>query len=298
MAQTPTTGVTPSSHAAGGFQESSGMLPENPYRSAPSTMQSTDVAPISFQAVNARKVPQNAARATPPKASSAQQPSGNSTVAPSGLQTARTPSSAQPTPPNMDSLDAAMSDPATYGTRSRNRTSNARPNYAEDMEMDFEYSSAATTTKKKASVAQGPANPDEAKHADDLAQYVATNDHAPKQSNPSTPVPTVTVPKKRKAAGAVANHLPTPPTSAAPAAVASRKSGTSASTAMARETNLMTFTKHKHRLNKKGELVADDGTKLAVNGKPTPSLFLPLKIRIAAYPASPSHECLRLRPFR
>ena len=41
--------------------------------------------------------------------------------------------------------------------------------------------------------------------------------------------------------------------------------------------------KHKSCLNKKGELVADDGTKLAINGKSDPNISF---FEIPTYPAS------------
>jgi len=167
-----------------------------------------------------------------------------------------------------------MADAATYGTRSRNRGGNARPNYAEDQEMDLDLSSTATT-KKKGSGGQAPAllNPEAVERVATPTQFTPVNSKTAKESTPSAAAPaaaTSHISKKRKAAGAVPNHSHTPPASAtpAPASAASRKSTTLGSSSLTRETNMMTFTKHRSCLNKKGELIADDGTKLAVNGKP------------------------------
>ena len=84
----------------------------------------------------------------------------------------------------------------------------------------------------------------------------------------STPAAASGSSKKRKTAGASASITRPPPHPATNPAV-SRK--TASPSALTRETNLMTFTKYKACLNKKGELVADDGTKLAVNGKQHPT---------------------------
>ncbi|CAK4031978.1 Lid2 complex component snt2 [Lecanosticta acicola] len=163
-------------------------------------------------------------------------------------------SSAPATHPSTNT-DVAMLD-ATYGTRSRNRT-NTRPNYAEDQDMDFEFSSAATTTsKKKAADAPPPLQ---------TTSLQAVNVAGPsnKESTPTNSGAGTATSKKRKAPAAALQQTAAASSIPPPAAV--RKSGASASSAMARETNVMTFSKHRNTLNKKGELVADDGTKLSVN---------------------------------
>ncbi len=171
----------------------------------------------------------------------------------------------------MQTLDGNMDDAATHGTRSRNRnTGNSRINYAEDQEMDLDFTSAASTSKKKTaleSAAQMPAI-GELKRSGDQPRSMAGG------SKDSTPVAAASVSKKRKAAGGMPQHLQTPPVSASPAAVVMRRPATAASSASARESNVTTFMKHKSCLNKKGELVADDGTKLAINGKSDPQHLL------------------------
>ncbi|KAK0309342.1 putative PHD type zinc finger protein with BAH domain-containing protein [Friedmanniomyces endolithicus] len=221
----------------------------------------------SFQAVNARAVTGTPAlsgvRPTPPTAPAAPlHNSGSPAVTPSGPRPAQTSSSVHGLPSHMQTLDGNMDDAATHGTRSRNRnTGNSRINYAEDQEMDLEFASAASTSKKKTvldSAAQMPAI-GELKRSGDQPRSMAGG------SKDSTLVASASVSKKRKAAGGVPQHLQTPPVSASPAAVAMRRPATTAPSASARESNVMTFMKHKSCLNKKGELVADDGTKLAVN---------------------------------
>lgn len=234
-----------------------------------------ETTPSTFQAVNsgvvAAKPPSggdaDAQTGPPPKAASVTQKAAQT------AQTSSGPSRPVNSPLPPDALDGTMTEAAaTYGTRSRNRTGNARPNYAEDQEMDIDYSSsAATTVTKKKPPAEGmPAaqNVAEAKRAHDLNRLVSggvngTAVHAdtpgPKESTPAAPGNS----KKRKAVAAPSSAQ-TPPVSNSPLPSTARKP--IAASAVARETNIMTFTKHKNCLNKKGELIADDGTKLGVNG--------------------------------
>lgn len=169
-----------------------------------------------------------------------------------------------------------MTDPATYGTRSRNRTGNARPNYAEDQDMDFDHSAAAATKKKASGGGQTPIpqQPEEPKRVDDVARgFTAVNNPAAKHLTPGAAAPAASSSKKRKAASNLAQQAQPSSASTTPAPTASRKPPASTSLVTTRETNVMTFTKHRSCLNKKGELVADDGTRLTVNGKPDGLLF-------------------------
>ncbi|GIZ43544.1 hypothetical protein CKM354_000676700 [Cercospora kikuchii] len=231
----------------------------------------------SFQAINSRAASENARNATP--AATGQQrgsssdltpPRGDAAVGPKAAQTAQTSTSAsQPSKlsSQVDGLDGAMAE-ASYGTRSRNRTS-TRPNYAEDQDMDLEFTSAATTGKKKgldasAATTQGTS---ETKRGPDATSFQAVNSNATsaKDSNASTPTAAGTT-KKRKAAGNAAAALSGNGASATPPPGAARKPAVpTGSSTLARETNIMSFSKHRSCLNKKGELVADDGTKLSVN---------------------------------
>ena len=231
-----------------------------------------EMTPSAFQAVNSGVVAANASSGSdadaqagpPPKAASVTQKD------PQTAQTSSGPSQSLNSSLPADGVDGGMTETAaTYGTRSRNRTGNARPNYAEDQEMDIDYSSAATTATKKKQAADGMQvlqGAAEAKRAHDFNRLVSgsvNGTHAdspgPKESTPASSGN----PKKRKA-GAAPASTQTPPVSNSPAPANARKPAAASSTA--RETNIMTFTKHKSCLNKKGELVADDGTKFAVNG--------------------------------
>lgn len=247
---------------------------------APSTFPATQERPSSsFQAINSRAVAENASTSM----STAASPPNGAAVAQEASQTAQdseAPNSHQD-PSHMEDLDGSMAaDVATYGTRSRNRTGNARPNYAEDQDtMDFELSSAAAATKKKPTAKDAAAadsathNAAEAKRAQEFARLIAVNGNGAsgngdgtKESTPGASGVASSVSKKRKAAGgAPAVLTQTPPPSNSPAPTASRKLAPPST--VARETNVMTFTKHRSCLNKRGELVADDGTKLSVNGK-------------------------------
>lgn len=186
-------------------------------------------------------------------------------------------------PSQADARDATMTDAATYGTRSRNRAGNNRPNYAEDQEMDFELSAAAT--KKKALLEAAANAAPSADSAPSFAGFTAVNSVSAGSSTPTakdaTPGLGAPTTKKRKA--------PMQPTqnSPVPTASATRKAGAPAtSSAAARESNIMTFTKHKYLLNKRGELVTDDGTKLCVNGKRLlPPEHMALVEVAAIYPA-------------
>jgi hypothetical protein len=237
----------------------------------------------TFQAVNAKPFAENASTSM---STAAQGTKADPTPPPKGAavtqsdhqaQTSSEPSQPAKASSQFDGLDGAMSaDGATYGTRSRNRTGNARPNYAEDQDMDFEYSAASTKKKAPASESAtlGSQNNADAKRAREFAQLLGTsNDGTPPSGNGAgskelTPGATSGLSKKRKAVGPPATLTETPPATNSPAPSASRK--VAAPSTMARETNVMTFTKHKYCLNKKGELIADDGTKLSVNGKPCP----------------------------
>ncbi|KAK6415998.1 hypothetical protein LTR95_017516, partial [Oleoguttula sp. CCFEE 5521] len=96
-------------------------------------------------------------------------------------------------------------DASSYGTRAR-RGGHQRLNYSEDKEMDFEFTSAATTKSKKGAAPDGP----DAKRAKELPQSSSLNGGASQfnaaQSAKESPsagsaAPTTNV-KKRKATAA------------------------------------------------------------------------------------------------
>ena len=165
-------------------------------------------------------------------------------------------------PTATSNTDSAMTDVPIYGTRSRNRTGTARPNYAEDQDMDFEYNASNKADSKRVLPAAEPKQAQEQNSAKFIAvnnsgpaEKVTTKDIIPGTSSFST-VPS----KKRKAASGAVNA-----TSSGTATPINRV-GTPSNNVSERASNTMAFIKHKALL-KNGKLVADDGTTFAVNGK-------------------------------
>ncbi|KAK5172320.1 putative PHD type zinc finger protein with BAH domain-containing protein [Saxophila tyrrhenica] len=234
----------------------------------------------TFQAINAQAVNQNASASVNTAAQGRNDPGPPPHRAPvtqslpQQAQTSAGPSQPTKPLPQFDGIDGAMSADATYGTRSRNRGGNARPNYAEDQEMDFEYSSSTAATKKKpapdsATPTSTSQNTSEAKRAREFAHLIGNGtptSAAETAGKEATPTAAMNPSKKRKAAGppATLTQTQTPPAATnSPLPTASRKIAPPSATA--RETNIMSFSKHRACLNKKGDLIADDGTKLSVN---------------------------------
>ena len=188
------------------------------------------------------------------------------------------------------STDANGASP--YGTRSRNRTGNARPNYAEDreLEMDFEW-----TSSKKTQVAANSTIPSNVLHGDNdkppatntrRSSTTASvgpittnkpvtinlqNSNLPGMSSFSVYPEATTGPtapsRKRKAPGngPVTTHTSSALTQTSAAAM-SRRFPPPSNASRLRATNLMTFENCQGYL-KNGKLKADDGTTLAVNGE-------------------------------
>ena len=166
----------------------------------------------------------------------------------------------------------------SYGTRSRIRTGGARPNYAEDKELDMEIEATGlvrkSTSKKEKSLAL-PSN------------YIGTNGDAPVRSGfaainsgsvggqnrnvdhastVSTSDDRATAPmsKKRKQPGS--STTVTAPASTNGVASRSRVAMATQSKSYV-ETNMLSFERSKARLNSRTQLVADDGTVLSTNGQ-------------------------------
>lgn len=188
-----------------------------------------------------------------------------------------------------DGPEAASNETAVYGTRSRNRTSNARPNYAEDQDMDFEF--AAPPTKpapaKSASTSetrrnqQAATDPKRGIPDSSSTRLNSANESDQPEKSPSSgkdPIPGTSTfstnpPKKRKAGGGTT--IVTTSGTSTSGAVASAQPSTKRQSAksgyvppanMSRESNMMTFEKSKATL-RKGALVADDGSSLRIDGK-------------------------------
>ncbi|KAL8631700.1 hypothetical protein Q9189_002607 [Teloschistes chrysophthalmus] len=240
----------------------------------------------------ARALPQ--ASSTLPPAPLDPSPSGPEISAKTGRlgsQPMTTTSSASSTIPSQ--ARNAMDDqgPSPYGTRSRNRAGNARPNYAEDRELDMDYESAPASYKTRGSSTsassanlQGDENEGSAVNTRRRSLTTAAPLTATKGSNsaaPKDPLPGMSSfsvhpessavaqqpSKKRKAPGAVpttstpaaSNHGPTANHSTL------RKGAAVPPVSCSRTTNMLTFETSKGFL-KNEELIADDGTVLAVNG--------------------------------
>jgi len=230
-----------------------------------STSRSTPQPNASFQAIN--------------RMTSSQNDSGRSSRVASAPGTPQADDSAtatkQSAPAVPDALKASA-QPESYGTRSR-RTGKERLNYAEDQDADFDFTSAATTTsyKKNASSTANAQTTTDAKRTKESSQPVTTNgahSSANQQNIAKDPAPGATSastnPKKRKAAGtATPTGLASTTQGGAAVSATNMRKQLSSSLPPARETNMLTFSRSKSCLNSKGELVADDGTKLNVNGK-------------------------------
>ena len=164
--------------------------------------------------------------------------------------------------------DADSNEAATYGTRSRNRGGRARPNYADDKELDLEIEAAGRITQNKGSKTEMPV-PDPVFLDAPPAAFAAVNNHvanidgdvpANEHSNAGTPVPAPAPSKKRKQPGS---------SSTIPNATATYTAGPRSKALQPAhyvETNMMSFSRSGAKLNAKRQLVADDGTALSANG--------------------------------
>lgn len=200
-------------------------------------------------------------------------------------------SSSSSMPPDQqanNSMDATGASP--YGTRSRNRTGNPRPNYAEDREVEMEYDWSST---KRPHAGSGPSMPHTTQPGDgDKASAANTRrssttlptappttnkatlptvqkDHLPGMSsfsvNPEPSTAPTAPSRKRKAPGngPTTSHT-SPAVTQTPAPGLSRRVVSVSNPKAPRETNLMTFENCRGYL-KGGKLKADDGTVLSVN---------------------------------
>ncbi|KAF2403842.1 hypothetical protein EJ06DRAFT_527443 [Trichodelitschia bisporula] len=174
---------------------------------------------------------------------------------------------------------------APYGTRSRNRPGVARPNYAEDAEMEFEPTAMANGVRdgEKSSLEKSSRSPTAQEFHQDsplpqskrastssTTAWNALNKDPPIPgtssfaANPQTTSSSNS--RKRKVGGAVNNGTgsqATRPTT--PAAMpSSTRRGAHTTPAYLRETNLVSFEKHGPFL-RNGSLTSDDGTVYSVN---------------------------------
>lgn len=193
-------------------------------------------------------------------------------------------------PPAQTTNAMDTSGPSPYGTRSRNRNGNTRPNYAEDRELDMDYD---LGTGKKSRAPLGPASSNNL-DAGETTQCSTVNtrrsSNAGSGAGPGKPSVTITTPKdyipgtssfslnpdvspapqppskKRKApGGALPASTPSLDVAQVTAYVPARRPNSAAAMARTRETNMLSFETCRGYL-KNGKLKADDGTLLGVNG--------------------------------
>lgn len=172
--------------------------------------------------------------------------------------------------------DAGVDSAAPYGTRSRNRSGNPRPNYAEDKDIEMDnydyYDKKENDGTKKSSrlAASATANGDSARGPGSRKPAAEDSKAAPaqngtKESNATAaPISQSAQPaasRKRKAAASGQS-------SATSTAAPSRRAGNATPTGATNwpDSNMLTFENCKG-MPKNGQLIADDGTTLEPNGK-------------------------------
>jgi hypothetical protein len=191
----------------------------------------------------------------------------------------------------------------SYGTRSRRQPRGSRPNYAEDVEMDFEVQQPQGngTHYRAESLSEAELEPDgeageamaQQQHMDDahekkkaernakrvaaraaardakLNGYNSVNGDATPaaESSSLSASNTSTLPRKRKAAAVATQNITASSQPAPPATIVNGKKASATKTSSEIETNMVTFDKCNSRLNKHGNLVADDGTVFSPDGK-------------------------------
>ncbi|PVH88375.1 hypothetical protein DL98DRAFT_478246 [Cadophora sp. DSE1049] len=186
-------------------------------------------------------------------------------------------------PSTKDAASSGTGPAIPYGTRSRNRTGNSRPNYAEDKELDAEFEvvpPVKESTGRKATRAVDPVSTTEAGQTQSATRNPngTVPDNAPTiQNHHKDPIPGTSTfsanptangghSKKRKAATQVPPQqaqLQVPPQNT-PQAVTRRSSIAVHTGNSLEDSNMLSFENCGGRL-KNNKLVADDGTVLEVN---------------------------------
>ena len=200
-----------------------------------------------------------------------------------------TSANASPQPTASHLAGSATTGASPYGTRSRNRATNSRPNYAEDKdtEMEFEY-----TAGKLAQNSTTPASqPMQRKiSSGSYGRKSTVNNHntakaaagVPPSAAPKEPIPGTSSfsvndqqSKKRKAPGTSAAAVQTSTPSQQPPSSSTRKSTrpTNPTSSALRNNNVVTFESSGAYLSH-GCLVADDKTKYKVNGELATNSYL------------------------
>lgn len=178
---------------------------------------------------------------------------------------------------------------ATYGTRSRNRAGASRPNYAEDKELDTDFEVAPTKESsnrkgKRASESALLTETAKAANGSRKGQNSASETYQPATVHnhyqiPGTsafsanPIATPSLPTSKKRKSAVQTSSASSqaqlqlPTQIIFQGQTTRKPGGGAyDSTVIQDSNMLSFDKCAGRLQR-GILIADDGTKLEVNGE-------------------------------
>ena len=193
-------------------------------------------------------------------------------------------------PPAQTANAMDTSGPSPYGTRSRNRNGNTRPNYAEDRELDMDYD---LSTGKKSQASSGPTSSNTS-HVGETNQVPTVSTRRSSitgsvaglgKTSASNPMPKDYIPgmssfslnpevnpapqppsKKRKApGGGSTTSIPSLENAQITAYAPPRRTVSTAAIAKTRETNMLSFETCQGYL-KNGKLKADDGTLLGLNG--------------------------------
>ncbi len=165
--------------------------------------------------------------------------------------------------PPLENGDNAASG---YGTRSRNRTGGARPNYAEDKELDLEIEALSKPSRASKRSTAAVSEQQQPVATGFASVNGSSTSEKPAESAPApvaTPAPAPAPSKKRKHPGS--NH--TVATPSASTSASRTKPATSVPFKGYVETNMMGFSRFASKLNAKKQLVADDGTVIQANGK-------------------------------
>lgn len=208
-------------------------------------------------------------------------PAPDTLTAARSVQSGLTTAPASPPSKSATPDDAEATAAAPYGTRSRQRTSGSRPNYAEDKDVDMDTE--MNGTHAKAMVAHGSGVIEESyslgtsweaptrrgfSAVNGTPKSASGNAQVPKDSIPGTSTfaanpTTTTSSKKRKQPGASVTT-----TTVTSHSVPARPKGSAGSSSRLQpETNMMTFERCGGYLNATKQLKADDGTAISVNGE-------------------------------
>jgi hypothetical protein len=171
--------------------------------------------------------------------------------------------------------DTSSKPPVHYGTRSRNKPASARPNYAEDVEMDFEQQQPLQTRNRAASSPSPTTTSRQSPTPSTLQKRTSSNPNGWVVVNTNSSIPGTStfsaspnnnVLKKRKPLPSNSGNMNGNFAQSAQASAMTRRANAAALSKENRLSNLYSFSKCQGKL-KNGKLIADDGTVFCVNGK-------------------------------